>query len=72
LTSAHSREHELEADALGLELMVAAHFGPTGAIELLQRLAGADGHDASASEYFSSHPPAPERISHLENLLRQK
>jgi predicted Zn-dependent protease len=71
-SSAHSREHELEADALGFELLVNARFAPAGAIEFLQRQDRLDGHEASASKYFSSHPPAPERIAHLEKLLRQK
>jgi predicted Zn-dependent protease len=72
LRSAHSRERELEADALGCELMITAGFAPVDASELLQRLAGLDGPAARASEYFSSHPPAAERIAHLEKLRRHK
>jgi len=72
LQKAHSREHELEADALGFELLANARFASAGAIEFLQRLAGVDEHSASSCEYFTSHPPAPERIAHLEKLLRQK
>lgn len=72
LRSAHSREHELEADALGLELMTAAQFAPAGAINFLQRLKGSEARAAGASEYFSSHPPAHERIAQLEMNLQQR
>jgi len=72
LKSAHSREHELEADALGFELLVNARFASVGAIGFLQRLAGLEGNAESAGEYFSSHPSAPERIARLEKRLQQK
>lgn len=72
LRTAHSRDRELETDALAFELMVNAGFAPAGAIEFLKRQAGLDGHAAGSNEYFASHPPAPERIARLETLLRQR
>jgi len=69
LRSAHSHEQELEADALGFELLVSAQFARAGAIEWLQRLARLDGPAAGVGEYFSSHPPAPERIARLTQTM---
>ncbi len=71
LKSSHSRDQELDADALGLELMTKAGIATDGAMALLERLAGLDPNAEGASQYFTSHPPALERIAHLETILRK-
>lgn len=71
LESAHSREHEFEADALGALLMRAAGFDPTGAIRLLERLGDLErGSDRSGlGAYFSTHPVVEDRLLNLRRCL---
>ena len=71
LESSHSRDQELDADALGLKLVIKAGFESGGAIALLERLAGLDPNAEGASKYLASHPPASERIAHLETRLQK-
>ncbi len=70
LLGAHSRDAELEADELSFRLMVAAKFNPAGAISLLHRVERLGSDPGILGEYFSSHPPATERIARLEPLIR--
>ena len=70
LEGAYSRGRELDADELGVRLADAAGYGRAGAQRLLQRLAGL--HEAAGDgalglgPYFASHPPAAERIRHVQ------
>ena len=71
LERAYSRDHEFEADALGLLLTRSAGFDSRGALRLfarfqqLDRSAGAPGLGA----YLSTHPPVDDRIRQLRNKL---
>ena len=71
LQSAHSQDHEQEADELGLHLVAAAGFAPGDAIALLQRIERLDPKRMEFGQYFASHPPAAERIARLTPLCRQ-
>ena len=71
LQSAHSQDHEQEADELGLHLVAAAGFAPGGAIALLQRIERLDPQRTGLGQYFASHPPAAERIARLTPLCRR-
>lgn len=71
LQSAHSRDRELEADELALRLMVAAGYPPDGAIALLQQIDRLGREPGVVSQYFSSHPPASERIANLQRITRE-
>ena len=74
LESAHSREHEFEAEALGGLLMRAAGFDPTGAIRLLERLRGLDqtSDRSGLGVYFHTHPAVEDRILNLRRRLTIK
>lgn len=63
-----SREAELEADTLGLEIMSRAGYDPTGALRMLQFLAASNKGDAK-SDFTATHPLHGRRISNIENLL---
>lgn len=71
LETAYSRDHELEADRLGVRLLTAAGFDPEGALRLLARLAefkqSAD--LPTLGEYFSTHPTSEIRIQAIRRYL---
>ena len=72
VTSAYSRDRELEADTLGARLAQAAGYDPSAAARLLSRLASPEQPtgNATVGDYFSSHPPAAVRIRNVNCLLR--
>lgn len=61
LTSAYSRDNELEADEFAVLLARAAGFDPQAGARLLARLAKRPAARPLAA-YFGSHPPLEERI----------
>ncbi len=73
LQTAYSRDQELEADRLGIRLVLAADFRPDGATRLLGRLAEwkRSAESASPPEYLSTHPAAEIRIQNLRRFLQK-
>jgi predicted Zn-dependent protease len=71
LQSAHSRDCELEADELALRMVVVAGYGPAGAVGLLQRIERLGPDPAALGPYFTSHPPASDRMAQLQPLCRE-
>jgi beta-barrel assembly-enhancing protease len=71
LMKGYSQEQELEADAFGTRLIVAAGYDGGAAVRLLTRLRDVVSPDKPdlMSEYFSSHPPFDERIARVTALL---
>ena len=63
-----SREHESEADEVGLMLAAAACYDPREAIGLWERMGQASGGQAPA-EFMSTHPSGSTRIAHLQQLM---
>lgn len=72
LETAYSRDQELEADQLGLRLVMAAGYDPEGSIRLLSRLAERkkSPEPPGLGEYFSSHPPSEVRIQSIRRHLQ--
>lgn len=62
-----SREHELEADEMGLIYMARAGYDPREAITFWRRMNEAGG--ARPPEFASTHPANETRIAQLEQLL---
>jgi len=59
----YSRDHEREADRLGMEYMVRAGYNPRGAEELMAVLMSAKEREPGALDtFFSSHPLTSERL----------
>jgi len=74
LQTAYSRDHELEADRLGVRLVMAAGFQPEGAVRLLARLADLkrSAEPSSLGEYFSTHPTSEIRIQSIRRFLQKQ
>ena len=62
-----SRNHETEADRIGLYLMAIAGYNPTEAAELWKRMKANSGGEAPP-EMLSTHPSNDSRIANLTAL----
>jgi len=62
----HSREHELEADSIGLMLMAKAGYDPRAALSFWYKF-GRSGQ--RIPEYISTHPDPGHRIANLKRLM---
>jgi len=71
LETAYSRDHELEADNLGVRLAAAADYRADASVDLLARLAelNRSANLASLGEYFSTHPSPEVRIANIRHFL---
>jgi predicted Zn-dependent protease len=67
LESSYSQELEMEADKLGVRLVVAAGYNPKAPAVLLSRLANLSpsGAESDLGHYFSSHPSFNLRIQNV-------
>lgn len=65
----YSRQHEREADSVGLHLMAKAGYRPAASVEALQKLGG--GKYNALDKYLASHPSTPERVERLQTEIRQ-
>ena len=60
----NSREHEIEADRIGVELAARAGYDPRAAVTLWQKMAKAAG--SGPPQFLSTHPSPENRISDLQ------
>jgi len=67
---AFSREHETEADRIGLELLVRACFDPRQAPELWQRMGQISG-TRRPPEWMSTHPASQTRARNFQRWMPQ-
>lgn len=65
----YSRQHEREADSVGLHLLAKAGYRPAAAVEALRKLGG--GKYGALDKYLASHPSTPERIERLQAEINQ-
>lgn len=63
----YSREHELEADKLGLIFMAMAGYDPGTAVAFWKRMSSMGG--ARPPEFLSTHPSDSKRIAEIEKAL---
>ena len=68
LLLSHSREAELAADRLGLEILRKAGLRRDGMVRFLSRIRQRQGDLPQALAYFSTHPPHEERMALLRGL----
>ena len=69
---AFSREHEREADRLGLELMTQAGFDPTGMSEMFATMQADQRLSGQPLAYLSTHPLSSERVADAKNRLTNR
>lgn len=58
-----SRQHEQEADRLGIQILSKAHFDPQGLPNMLQRMGNSLRYHNKPPEYLLSHPLSESRIA---------
>ncbi len=64
----YGRNHETQADEVGLMLAAAACFNPKEAVPLWERMSQLNGGQRPP-EFASTHPDPANRISHLQSLM---
>jgi len=70
IEAAYSRDDEREADALGIDYMIANSFDPGAAVRLHEKMLKLN--DRLRIPFLSSHPSSQERIESLKKLIEQK
>lgn len=67
-----TREHEREADRVGLQTLDNAGYSPSGMVTFFERLQQQSRHaESNAPAYLRTHPLTTERISDLQNRLNE-
>jgi predicted Zn-dependent protease len=67
----YGREDELQADALGVDLMASAGYDPRTLIEVMEILAKASG-GSRQPEFFSTHPDPGNRADKIREMVAAK
>lgn len=65
----NSREHETEADRMGVELAARAGYDPRAAVTLWRKMSQAGG--STPPEFLSTHPSPASRIADLEKVSNE-
>ena len=66
---AYSREQELEADSLGVQLAHSAGFDPRGAARMLSRLQAETVAGDALDTYWATHPPLAIRLGQISRYV---
>jgi len=66
----YSREHEEEADRLGMSYLVASGYDGKSMLDFLKIMRRYEFYSKSVPSYFLTHPGTDERIRYLDGLLQ--
>jgi predicted Zn-dependent protease len=70
LSLKYSREHEEEADRLGMFYLVSAGYDGKAMLDFLKLMRRYDFYSSNIPSYFLTHPGTDERISYVDALLQ--
>ena len=65
----YSREHEEEADRLGMSYLVSAGYDGKAMLEFMKKMRRYDFYSSNIPSYFLTHPGTDERITYIDALL---
>ena len=65
----YSREHEEEADRLGLSYLVSAGYDGKSMLDFMKKMKRYEFYSNNIPSYFLTHPGTDERISYIDALL---
>ncbi|MCY4548827.1 MAG: M48 family metallopeptidase [Defluviicoccus sp.] len=69
LSLSYSREHELEADRIGVSLAARAGYDPAALARFFERMSAGD--KGGGSSWLSTHPPTGERVREIRRLAEE-
>ncbi len=72
LSLKYSREHEEEADRIGIEYLVKAGYYPDAMVDFLKIMKKYEFLSKSMPSYLLTHPGTDERIFYLDNIIQTK
>jgi predicted Zn-dependent protease len=70
MTLKYQREHEEEADRLGIESLVNAGYNPAAMVEFLKLIKQYEFYSRNIPSYLRTHPGTDDRIFYLDSLLQ--
>src|SRR3972149_9236208 len=68
----YSREHEEEADRLGMSYMAKTGYDATSMLDFLKIMRQTEFYSSNVPSYFLTHPGTDERIRYLDGLLQTR
>ena len=68
----YSREHEEEADRLGLTYLIKAGYDGNAMLDFLKIMRQYEFYSSNVPSYFLTHPGTDERIRYLDGLLQSR
>jgi len=69
---AYSREDETQADEYGARYSAQAGYDPHGIIQFFEKLKAMEGNQPAFAKYLSDHPATADRITHLQQYIKEK
>ncbi|MEI6064399.1 MAG: M48 family metallopeptidase [Pseudanabaena sp. ELA748] len=67
----NSRTNEKQSDMLGTRSLVSGGYSADGVWNVMRVLKSVEGEGGGAVNYLSSHPPATDRVSYLEEFINR-
>jgi predicted Zn-dependent protease len=68
----YSRQDETEADEYGARYSAQAGYDPHGIIQFFEKLQKMEGAQPAFAKYLSDHPATGDRITHLQQYIKDK
>ena len=66
---AYSREDEIQADQMGLEILKKAGYSGSGLLTMLEKIRAKDWFGSNIPTYLKTHPASEDRITYIDSWL---